>query len=315
MRDLLIIKPSSLGDIVHGLLIAESIRAQWPEVRIDWIVRDRFAPLVELSPAIDRALHFRRGHGPWAFATLLREVRRRRYDAVLDLQGLLRTGIMTVAARAPTKIGRRDAREGATWFYDTTAPLPPGEGPNHAVDILRQFLPLIGLKPDVSAPVTFDRLPPLAGIDRRLGRGEYILMCPHSRDRVKEWGGFEAAAATLLDDPKGPAIVWDSHEPIPDPPFGAHARFVNTSGRTGIPDLIALVENARLVVANDSGPMHLAAGIGVPLLALFGPSDPDRFGPFPPDHPTNRVLSAPGGDLSRLPAASVVTAIREALSP
>ena len=125
MTEILVIKPSSVGDILHGLQVAQSIKDQAPDSRITWVVRDRFAPLVETCATVDEVLYFRRGRGPRAFLALLREIRARRYDTVLDFQGLARTGVMTMAARATHKIGRGDAREGAGLFYRQRAPLPP----------------------------------------------------------------------------------------------------------------------------------------------------------------------------------------------
>ena len=113
MQSLLVIKPSSLGDIVHALQVVQTLARERPDCRISWVVRERFAGLVQAAPFVHEAIIFRRRDGWRAFVQLLRQLRQRRFDAVWDMQGLLRSGLMTAAARAPQKWGRRDAREGA----------------------------------------------------------------------------------------------------------------------------------------------------------------------------------------------------------
>ena len=117
MKTLLVIKPSSLGDIVHALQVVQTLARERPECRITWVVRDRFSGLVQAAPFVHEVIIFRRRDGWGAFWRLLRQLRRRRFDVVWDLQGLLRSGLMTLAARAPEKWGRPDAREGAGILY------------------------------------------------------------------------------------------------------------------------------------------------------------------------------------------------------
>ena len=137
MLELLIIKPSSLGDIVHGLQVATSLKEQVPKLRISWIVREIFAPLVRACEAVDQVYVFERSGGTKAFVRLVREVRRTKFDYVFDFQGLLRTGLMTARCLAKHKVGRSDAREGAGIFYKQKVPLPPEGRRSHAIDILQ----------------------------------------------------------------------------------------------------------------------------------------------------------------------------------
>ena len=313
MTDILVIKPSSVGDILHGLQVAQSIKDQAPDSRITWVVRDRFAPLVETCATVDDVLLFHRGQGPAAFLRLLRDIRARHYDIVLDFPGLARTGAMTCAARAARKIGRGDAREGAGLFYGERAPLPAAGRQSHAVDILLQFLPLLGLRPELGGPLDYAPTAPLAPIDPRLDDARPVLLCPHSRGAEKDWPGFAALADRLCRERPDLDIVWDSMTKTAGPPPASGPRFIDTAGRTGLGELVALVAASRLVVANDSGPMHLAAALGRPVVALFGPSAPARFGPYPPDRPGHRVVTAPDGDLRRLDVDIVFDIVTEAL--
>ena len=113
VKSLLVIKPSSLGDIVHALQVVQTLARERPDCRISWVVRERFAGLVQAAPFVHEVIIFRRRDGWREFLRLLRQLRQREFDAVWDMQGLLRSGLMTAAARAPEKWGRRDAREGS----------------------------------------------------------------------------------------------------------------------------------------------------------------------------------------------------------
>src|SRR3954465_3625545 len=125
MTELLIIKPSSLGDIVHGLQVATSLKAQREDLRISWVVREIFSPIVRACAAVDHVYVFERNAGAKGFLRLTKELRKREFDYVFDLQGLLRTGLMTSRVRAKHKVGRTDAREWSGMFYNRKVPLPP----------------------------------------------------------------------------------------------------------------------------------------------------------------------------------------------
>ena len=142
---LLILKPSSLGDIVHALIVAQAIKAQRSDARIAWVVRSTFAPILEATAIVDEVIPFDRKGGVRGFWKLLHRIRAERYDATLDMQALIRTGLMNLAARAPLKLCRRDQREGAQLFATKRVALP-ADGSRHAVDMLMEFLPPLGLE-------------------------------------------------------------------------------------------------------------------------------------------------------------------------
>src|ERR1051325_6586934 len=149
MTELLIIKPSSLGDIVHGLQVATSLKAQRDDLRISWVVREIFAPIVRACEAVDHVYIFERNAGAKGFLRLMREIRKTKFDYVFDMQGLLRTGLMTSRTLATHKVGRSDAREMAGVFYKQKVPLPPDGRRSHAMDIMLQFCPVLGAKPEL----------------------------------------------------------------------------------------------------------------------------------------------------------------------
>lgn len=309
LRNLLIIKPSSLGDIVHGLLVAEALRQQVPEVRIDWVVRDRFAGLLERCPTVDRLLLFQREQGLRGILATARAIRAERYEAVLDLQGLLRSGLMTGAARAPRKLGRSDAREGSRLFYRTRVPLPAAGKRSHAVAILAEFLPALGLAiPERWPPLPFrldeEKLP--------LAPPDPIVLFPGSRRPEKEWPFFAELTQHLLEDGRGP-VVWASDTRLETPAWlRGREGLLNRTGQSGWDEFLGLIQQARLVVCNDSGPMHIAAAMGKPLVTLFGPTDPALYGPFPPGRPGQTVLRSPDRTMAGLPVEDVLRAITKA---
>src|SRR5688572_10055851 len=153
MNSLLVIKPSSLGDIVHGLQVMQIVARAHPRLQISWVVRERFAPLVRAAPFVAETIIFRRRDGWPAFIKLIRELRGRQFDAVWDMQGLLRSGLMTAAARAPQKWGRPDAREGAGLFYSSRVKRPEGAGPHHALEVLLPFATTLGTEPKLEFPL------------------------------------------------------------------------------------------------------------------------------------------------------------------
>ena len=306
MTQLLILKPSSLGDIIHGLQVATSLKAQTPGLRISWVVRDIFAPIVRGCEAVDHTYVFRRTAGVGGFMQLVREVRQTEFDYLFDFQGLLRTGLMTWRTRAKKKVGRSDAREGAHLFYNEQVPLPPNGKQSHAVEILLQFCPVLGAKPELQGAVRFREVDSLnlSFLDGR-GGTHPIVMFPDSRRAEKRWPGFKQLTELILRDDRRRRVVWAGNNYVPDKDAFSPEQFLNLTGNTSLMSLPALVQRASWIISNDSGPMHLAAALGVPVIGIFGPTDPRLFGPYPLTAPTNHVIQAPVGNLRQLTAKEV----------
>ena len=306
MTELLIIKPSSLGDIVHGLQVATSLKVQCEGLRISWIVRDIFAPIVHACEAVDQVYVFERNAGTKGFLRLMEEVRQTKFDYVFDMQGLLRTGLMTSRTLAKHKVGRTDAREWSGVFYDQKVPLPPDGRRSHALDILLQFCTVLGAKPELRGQLKFREVDKLT-LSFAAGRGgtKPILMFPDSRRAEKCWNGFKQLTEMLLRANRNRKVIWAGSNGQPVKGILPTAQFLNLTGNTSLVSLPALIQRAEWVFSNDSGPMHLAAALGVPTLAVFGPTDPRQFGPYPLNSPSNLVVQAPAGELKLLPAKEV----------
>jgi ADP-heptose:LPS heptosyltransferase len=312
MPQVLIIKPSSLGDIVHALQVATSLKEQLPDVRISWIARDIFAPFVRSCEAVDQTFVFQRHGGVFAFWRLMSEVRKSEFDAVLDMQGLLRTGVMAFGARAERKIGRSDAREGSALFYNEKVPLPAGGRRSHLLDKLLPFCSALGAAPELRGQLAFRDTGALSlsHLDGPHG-SRPIVMFPDSRRADKRWPGYKQLTEALLREDRRRKVIWAGSHYMPDKDAFPAAQFLNLTGNTSVMALPALVQRASWVISNESGPMHLAAALGIPLLAILGASDRQVLGPYPLRSATSHVIQAPIGDVRLLSVKDVLARFRK----
>jgi len=272
---ILIIKPSSLGDVIHALPTVNRIRQKYPQAHISWLVNDTFASLLQHSPIIDEIIPFeRRRFGSLTqlprFGNFLGTLRSRRFDIALDLQGLLRSGIISWATRAPRRIGLSDAREGAGFFYNEIVKVPRA----HAVD--RYLLTAQHLGCD-SAPVEF----PL-GVSRSVTAEGLIAVNASARWSTKRWGD-DKFAELIRRLPPGRVVLTGSATEREQIDKIAQGRR-NLAGQTDLYQLAELYRRCQVVITNDSGPMHLAAAVGTPVVAIFGPTDPALTGPYGKQH-------------------------------
>jgi len=300
MLRVLIIKPSSLGDIIHALQVAQSLRAQTGDVEIDWVAAKAFAPLVKACAVVDDVYEFDRHGSVATFAKLCQQIRQKKYDWALDMQGLARSAMLLAAAKATHKARRADSREGAALLCRLKPKLPPKGRHSHALDVLLQFLPLLGCKAEL-APEPLEFLHPAQmNWPADLAARAPVVMFPDSRVKKKEWSGFYDLTVKLMKDRPDLTIVWaGSNGPEPELDW-PEARFVNLLGRTKLDALPELIKMARLVICNDSGPLHLSAAMHKPVIGLFGPTDHERFGPYPLNSPRHAVIRAPNGKLNLL---------------
>jgi len=304
MVELLIIKPSSLGDIIHALQVATSLKSQLKGLRISWIVRDVFAPIVEASAVVDQIYIFERNGGTKGFLRMMKEVRRTKFDYVFDMQGLLRTGLMTSRTRSDYKVGRSDSREMSGMFYDEKVPLPASGRRSHALDILLQFCPVFKVKPELRGRVEFKSNNFELKFEGHDDVIKPIVIFPDSRRAEKKWGAFRQLTKRLLAAPNKRRVVWVGNKFATSRGIGS-SRFLNLTGKTDIDDLPSLIKQASWVIANDSGPMHLAAAMGVNTIGIFGPTDPALFGPYPNKCCHTEVIQAAAGNLKLLQAKVV----------
>lgn len=294
---ILIVKPSSFGDILHVFPALELLRRRYPGARVDFVVHPAFAPLLDYSPwRISRKILFRRQKlGSWRtmmpeLIRLVRRLRRKRYDLIIDFQGLLRSALLTMAARGGPVGGFAGTRERlAGWFYRFRVPAAPGHAVERNLELADR---LTGCGRTVSLPP-----PPENPANRlRLGRlpERYLVVAPGARWESKTFppGLFAEVLEKVHRDE--PELVFIAAGTAVDRPAAAavgarlpeEVEFQDWTGKTSIGELMELLRHADAVLCNDSGPMHAAAFLDRPVFALFGPTDPDRTGPW---HPAARV--------------------------
>jgi len=304
---ILLVKPSSLGDVVHALPVLHGLRARYPEAKIDWLIGSAFAPLVEGHEDVDELVLFDRGrfgrlaYSPAVvseFARFIRELRKRRYDLVVDLQGLFRSGFLTWMTGAPVRIGFRDAREGAWVFY--THHIRGGDSEFHAVDRNYRVAELLGFG-DVSVQFKV----PLAESVRLeaeallrqygvTGDERLLVVAPTARWETKVWSP-ERFAETIdrLHQRSGVCcvLVGGGDEVHRCERVAQHCRKkpVNLTGRTTLPQLAAVVRLADTVLCHDSAVAHLAVAFDRRLVCITGPTNPIRTGPYCRAHSVLRL--------------------------
>lgn len=309
LKSLLVIKPSSLGDIVHGLQVLQTAARQMPDCRITWVARDRFAPLVEAAPFVHETLHFRRKLGMRGLLEMMKILHGRRFDAVWDMQGLLRSALMAAAAVSPEKWSRPDGREGSTLFYSRKISRPQTAEPHHAIRILQGFPEARGLDSEITFPLHLQPGPAFPWHDFfSEDDSRNFVIFTDSRGVGKEWPGFNELTRLIWERVPGSRIAWCAGSPQTPEATPPEGRFLNLTG-CPLDEMIGLVRVKSIFIGNDSGPMHLSAAVGNRVLAIFGPTSPLRFGPWPLDSPRTRAVCAPGGVLARLDAETVLASL------
>lgn len=298
---ILIVKPSAFGDVVQMLQVVEGLyhAAEKNGIFLDihWIIRDGFAEFLRLSPVISKLFIFERHGGIRGFWRLMKEVCTHHYDYLIDGQGLLRTGLMTLFAHASEKIGRGNAREGSRFFYQKT--FMPTFAPFHEVDILQSLLTPLGLNSQPQRPLMLK----MQNWHFPFEKGA-ILLFPNSGRVEKEWPFFPELTRLLLE--RTPYhCIWIGQRTPNDVP--RHPRFTNFIGQTHLSDLPTLIQSARCVVANDSGPVHLTAALKKPLVGIYGPTSGQRSGPYPTAE--HCILQAQDGNLKNIFPEAVAEAV------
>lgn len=297
---ILLIKPSSLGDVVHALPVLAALRGAHPDAHIAWLVGDRFAPLLENHPLLDEVIRFdrtrlgRMWRSPRVFVEFWRfvaRIRRKRFDLVIDLQGLLRSGLLSFFSGAGRRVGFADAREGAWLFYRRRVRCPPSS--EHAVERNLAVAEVLGLS--VDRPEFPLGLGPSERADARellsQTAGEsiesFMAVVPGARWETKRWPAEKIAA--LIDRihaeglPRCVLLGASGDRQFADQVVAScKTGVVDLAGRTTLRQLVALIDLADRVVCHDSGPMHIAAALDKPTVAIFGPTNPARTGPYSP---------------------------------
>ena len=298
---ILIIRLSAIGDVVHTLPAVQLLKKHLPGCRITWVVEEAAADLIAGYEGIDAVIVSKRATWLRAFragsaaaackeaAAFVRGLRREDYDLVLDFQGLFKSGLLAGLARGKRTIGFAHAREAATLFYTEKAPAPDFN--DHAITRHMGLLRYLGINDDAAAFSQFWGQREEENVQRLLGgheaesKGPLVIVHPCAAWPTKCWdAGRVAALCDSLRKIYDARIVFAGSAAEQLPVSGIIARMaepaISLAGCTTLRELACLLARSSLMVAMDSGPLHLACAVGAPAVALFGPTAPWRTGPF-----------------------------------
>jgi heptosyltransferase-1 len=308
--EILIVKLSAIGDVAHALAFLDVLHQNFPKARIDWLVEEGAANLIEGHPAIRRVMvskrktwlrqlsaerHFKGAFGE--ILSFLKDLRGVRYHCVVDLQGLFKSGIWVGLSKGKRKVGMTGAREGA-WLFLKEPPVKVNYH-QHAIDRYLEVASYLGCKWD-----RWDNTIPVSksqaqSIDRLLAShglkgGNLVAINPMAKWKTKLWEPalFASLADRIVTEFSCPILFTGSREdrPIIENILSRMKKTaLNFAGRTGLKELSALYGRCRVLVTTDTGPMHMAAAMGCSVVALFGPTSPLRTGPYGPQH---RVITS-----------------------
>ncbi|MCG8568056.1 MAG: glycosyltransferase family 9 protein [Desulfobacterales bacterium] len=285
MKKILIIKPSALGDIVHSLPFLHAQRRGFPHAEIDWLVARGLHTFLEGHPLINKLWVINKDQ--WKdksqLGRTLNEIWELKkglgsagYDVAIDLSGLFRSGLFTWFSKAPVKLGFKESDEGSPFFYTHKI---HGSMEIHAIDRYLKIAEFMGcptdeivypLAPHDPAPAILKELP-----------GEYIVMSPSAGKKANRWPAerYGELASRL---PLPCVVIASAGEADVADTVVEHAKgnAISLAGKTSIKSLLPLIGGARFFICNDTGPMHIAAALNVPVFAIFGPANPIRTGPY-----------------------------------
>ena len=317
---ILLIKPSALGDVVHTIPVLVKLRARYPRARIDWLITPENAEIVRCHPALSNVVLFarrdfskrgRRWRAFLSFFDLLKQIRRAKYDLVIDMHGQVRSAFFALITGARVRIGFdrpikrpltvsaehdlknvpthgwRGAREGSWIAYTHRIPIPTLDV--HAIDRYLWVGELLGFD-DTPPDLTIYLSPEtIRNVDRLLSEKgvsasqPLIVLVPGTIWETKHWTieGFAGVARQFLHDGYAVALAGTKRDEQRSRQIAAAAPGAcDLSGKTTPADLAALIRRAEVTVTNDSGSMHVAASLGKPMVSIFGPTNPVHIGPY-----------------------------------
>ena len=281
----LIVRLGSLGDVIHAIPVVAALRTAHPGARIDWLIDPRYASVLQLVEGLDAAIPIDPRAGLRTLLRAIAQLRREKYDAVIDLQGLLKSAVLARATGAGRVVGfpREHLREPmARIFYSETP--DPGRDP-HVIRknlMLTQALGVQDLR--ITFPLELPRTVTSDTVTARFGLEGFAAINPGAAWPNKRWPPqrFGVLAGEIRERIGVRSLVlWGpGEEDIASLVVNASRGAAEIAPRTNIVDLFAIARRAKLVISGDTGPLHIAAAVGTPVVALFGPTFTERNGPW-----------------------------------
>jgi heptosyltransferase-1 len=291
-RRILIVLLGSIGDVVRALPLLGRLRRAYPDAHIAWTVEPKSKPVLENHRWLDELIVYDRGHSPWSFIAFLRKVRAGRFDLVLDLQRLLKSAVVSIASGAPVKLGFAPANTKELNHLFSNRWIVPQPNMRLKLDQYQAFGDALGIAP---APIEFGLELPL---DEELVAKRLIADSPRPMLGVilgSSWPSrvyFPEMTAEVIRQLAVPQKGYPALFPVliagPDeaglaaqvPACLGNLPALNLAGRTTLRDLIAIFSECAVAVGPDSGPMHIAAAVGCPVVSLWGATAPERSAPW-----------------------------------
>ncbi len=297
---ILIVRLSALGDIVHALPVLAAIRKAHPDAIVDWLVEESYASILSFASGLHRRVIVRAARsfemsdsvsfgGAPGYLQAVSYLRAQRYDAALDLQGLIKSAVWARASGARRVIGfsRTHLREPqAAWLYSETVT------PKDAPHVIHKNLSVLSALDIPSAAIDIPLVPhassdTIEAVDLAGGSRSYVVINPGAAWPNKRWppDRFGALAAALRERTGLRSLVtWGpSERALAESVVAASSGAASAAPSTTVSDLAVVMRNAALVISGDTGPLHIAAAMGTPLVGLYGPTWPARNGPWHPD--------------------------------
>ena len=286
--NILVVRLGALGDLVHTIPAVAALRAGKPDARIDWIVDARQRTIVDLVTVVDRVVVV---EGPTlrAWTEAVRQLRFVRYDAALDFQGLMKSAMLARASGARRVAGFSiwHLREkGARPFYSETD--APGDESEHVIQKNLRLLRVVGVESTrIEFPIARIESGAALSVTAELGDHRFALLNPGAAWPNKRWPAARfAEVAIFLRDVRDmtSVVLWGpGEEQLAHEIVQASSGAAVMAPPTAIPDVLELARTAALMISGDTGPLHLAAAVGTPIVAIMGPTSPQRNGPWSPD--------------------------------
>ena len=304
--NILIIKLSAIGDVIHTLPSLAALRQLYPDAHITWVVEEVAADLIKNHPYLDAVLVSRRKR--WSkdlcrgrfrqpleqIRSFIKALRQRHYDLVIDFHGLFKSSIIVFLSRGKRKLGYNSMQELSGLFLNEKITEDMNK---HAIDRYLDFPRYLGAKINRTQfvlPPNNEALVKVQNLLRKynLEDQKFIAINSVALWETKLWSNEKFAyLGDLINDKLQIKVVFTGSEekPIEGITSLMTTESINLGGQTSLPELACLYKKAKMVISTDSGPMHLAAAVGTPVIALFGPTDPARTGPYGSGHTVIRA--------------------------
>ncbi|MFP4017206.1 MAG: lipopolysaccharide heptosyltransferase I [Halanaerobiales bacterium] len=297
---ILLVRLSAIGDVIHAMPVAHAVKQKYPLAEINWLVEDRVAGLVDLNPYIDNIIvmprkewqekfHISKWQGIKEASSFLRSLKSYNFDIVLDMHGIFKSALPTGMTRAAKRYGSSSAREGSALFYNQKIEIPSKI--THKIDrnlhLTREALGVdinkidYGIHPGNAEK---ERIAELLS-EYSLLSGEFVVINPFTTWETKNWplGRYIELAVRVKEELDYEVIFTGGpgeREVIDNNLSNISAKIYNFAGLTNLRELAELYKRAKLYIGGDTGPMHLAVAVSLPVVSVMGPTDPEEFGPY-----------------------------------